>query len=204
MPAIFRKNEKKVYKISRALVLILVLALFAACSPSLESRIEKFEAAINSGNVSDVMLFYSDVVTVEVGGVSTPMDDVELRQLAEWDSIVHTHVHFTIKGVSRDTVTCIKTESNDWYRAFGIDTVYFDPWVFIFEDDLIRGMKSTLTQESTQRMAGAFREFYTWAYENRPRKLKELMPEGKPIYGPGSAKKWMELLKEWHEDNTGS
>lgn len=185
------------------LVLILLMGLFAACSPSLESRVKKFEDAINSGNVSDVMLFYSNVVTVEVGGVSTPMDAVELRQLAEWDSIVHTHVHFTITGMSKDTVTCIKSESNEWYGAFGIDTVYFDPWVFTFEDGLIRSMRSTLTPESQSQMTGAFEKFYAWAYQNRPRKLKELMPEGKPIYGPTSAQKWMELLKEWREDTGG-
>ena len=191
-------------KTTFALISILILlVLTVSCGDGPEAKIKAFEEAINSHDVDAVLAFYTEPVTIEMGRTSRPLTETELRPLAEWDSIVNTQVSFTVKETRGDTVFCSKTETNDWYKAFTIDTIYFDPWIAVFEEGKIRQITYIHTRESIRKMAEAYKGFYDWAYEERPIKLKELMPEGQPIRGVTSAKKWMEILAEWREETGG-
>ncbi|NIP41937.1 MAG: hypothetical protein GWO41_16630 [candidate division Zixibacteria bacterium] len=197
------KLRKRYRAVFAALSIIFLLTLVLSCGKGLEGKIKAYEDAINSHDVEAVLAFYAEPVTIEMGRVSSPLTETELRPLAEWDSIVNTEVSFTVKETRGDTVYCTKTETNDWYKAFTIDTLYFDPWIAVFEDGKIRQITYVHTPESIRRMAEAYKSFYDWAYEERPIKLKELMPEGQPIRGVTSAKKWMEILTEWREETGG-
>jgi len=187
---------------SRLFIFIFLLVLsfaIVSCGSGHKEFVSKFEAAVNSHNVEDVLSFYDRDVTVNMGRQSTNIDREDMRPLAEWDSIVNTRIRLDIIRENGDSIIGRKIEKSEWFRLYGLDSVIFDPWIVLVEDDVITTIFSQLTIESATRMSQASTSVQEWAMQERRKDLNELMPEGSFRYGTEAAIRWLKLLREWRK-----
>ncbi len=180
-------------------IFIILIVLLQACSSEKANVVKEFEDALNRHDIQEILTYYDRDVTIVMGGVSQNVDREQMQPLAEWDKVVDSYVRFDIREVSGDTVKCTKTETNEWYRLFGIDSVYFETWDFIIEEGKITKMMTRLTMRSQAQMGMAMGNFMKWLRQDNPELVEELIPKGQPQFGAESAQRWMDLLRQWRE-----
>ena len=179
--------------------ILIISCLIASCGSGREGFIKKFEAAVNSHSVDSVLAFYANDVTVNMGRVQTPVPREDMRPLAEWDSIVGSQIRLEISRVNGDSIIGRKIEKSEWFRLYGLDSVIFDPWIVLVEDNQITAINAQLTIESATRMSQAYNSVQEWAKTERRHELNELMPDGNFRYGTEMAIRWLKLLREWRK-----
>ena len=171
--------------------------VLSSCAPDLSERIRAYEATHNTHDVEKLMSFYRDDIEFEIVGVWVKKGKAAVRKLAEWDRATNLQMTISDIVVSGDTVTFKLVEKNDWWTLAGIGEVHYDPCFMVFRNGLITKLRATMTQEGLDKYAKQWPLIISWAQEHRKDELKELLPNGKFIYGAESAKKWLALLRAW-------
>lgn len=177
--------------------LAVVCAFLMSCAPDLAERVRDYQAACNAHDIEKLMSFYSDDIRFEIVGVWVKQGRQAVRELAEWDKATSLRMEISDVSISRDTVTFKLVERNDWWTLAGIGAVCYEPCVIAFGNGLIVEVRATMTQESLDAYARVWPSIVAWAKQHRLEELKELLPDGRFIYGREPALKWLALLREW-------
>jgi ketosteroid isomerase-like protein len=162
-----------------------------------EQRVRAYENAANDHDVDRVMSLYHQDIRFQAVGAFEKVGKGDLRKLAEYDSVVNTHLVFSDLAVSGDTVRCRVKERNDWLRLAGIEEVEYDEARIIFRDGLIAEITAKPSEEGAQAIGEVLGAIVRWASENRGEELAGSMPGGEFIYTAQSAGRWLSLLREW-------
>jgi len=170
-----------------------------SCSPNLMDLIKAYEKAYNEHDLEGVMSLYAEDVRFEAIGSFVKAGKEEVRKLTEYDFAVNVQMDISNIKVVGDTIIFRLTESNDWFRLAGIDELVYEPNKVVFKDGLIKEIRSEITKESAMDFGKVWKDLKGWAKEEKVEELSELMPDGVFIYNKNTAKKWLELLKEWSE-----
>jgi ketosteroid isomerase-like protein len=188
----------------KLILLFLILCgplLFLSCSTKQVDRINAIQRAFLFSDIdSAITLYYTDDVIFELGSVVLKGKQ-ELRDGAEWDSVVNSRFSFSDFRMSGDTIFCKCAEENDVSKLQGIEKAYFDPVTFIFEDKKIKYTKWEMTPESGRIDKIAFSTVVEWASLMQPQQLEVLMPDGKFVKNAVTANGWLALTKQWREEN---
>ncbi len=178
-------------------LLVLLMFIFLSCAPKLDERVKTYEQAYNSHDVEKIMSFYADDIKFEVVGFFVKEGKEEVRSLTEYDATVNIHMSISNIKINGDTATFTLIESNDWFRLAGVEELVYEPNRIVFRNGLITEIRAEITPESAKAASKAWQTMMQWASKEHSEALAELMPGGKFIYTAETAKKWLELLKEW-------
>ena len=181
----------------RVSLLWLVLLLLAGCSPTLERRVLEYERRVNAGRVDAVLELFTDDATIELEGTYALTGTAALRGLAEWDSVLHTHLTFHEIVTLGDTVMANVVETNDWLSAIGILELVHPSTMVIFRDGLITRIEATTDTAGSHALRRALDEILTWALVDHPAKVRKLVSGEGVLYNGENAVLWKELLREW-------
>ena len=156
------------------LYFLFLLLLTTSCSPKLDEKIKAYQEAHNSGDVEKEMSFFAEDIKYDVVDQWKVTGKESLKRRAEIDVVLNSHVIFTDIKSSKNKVTCKVEEQNDLLKISGIDTLYYEFREFIFEDGLIKEVKTQPTQEGADTLRNSQRAFRIWAAENRSEEVDEL------------------------------
>jgi len=176
------------------------LFLVTSCAPTLVDRVRALQEAYNSHNVEKELSFLTEDVRFEADdGYRWVMNGKQQwRKNLEWEATLNGHIMFTDLKVSVVTVTCKLRQQDDWFKAAGIDALYYEYVQFIFKNGLIKEVRAKYAQDT----AGALKEFDAsfgkWASEKRSQELAELAPEGE--LAKENVSKLLTLVREWREE----
>jgi hypothetical protein len=186
------------YKQISITLILLVLFISVSCSNSFTNTIKTYEIAHNSHDVDKVMSLYTNDITFEVAGVFKKSGKEQVRGLAEWDLATNSNMIISNIEISNDTATFKLKEGNDWFRSLGIEYMYYEPCIMVFENGLIKELKAEGTQESIIAFSEAWPPVFEWLRKEKNEELSKLItPKGEFIYNFENAKLWLSLLKEW-------
>ena len=180
------------------LYLSFLLLSTTSCAPNLKDRVKAFQEAYNSHDVEKELSLCEEDLRFEIVGESVTEGKEELRKLCEMGAILNDHLTLTDLKVSGDTVTCRLKEHNDWFKAGGIDAVYYESAQFTFKNGLIKEVRSKYTQDTARSLKEFHASFGKWGSEKRSQELAELAPEGKLT--KENVSRLLTLVREWREE----
>lgn len=180
------------------LYFLFLLLLTTSCKPKLDEKITAYQEAHNSGDVEKEMSFFAEDIKYDVVGQWKVTSKESLKKRAEIDVVLNSHLIFTDIKSSKNKVTCKVEEQNDSLKMCGIDTLHYEFREFIFEDGLIKEIKTQMTQEGADAIRNSQRAFNRWAAENRKEEFEELKRER--IVTKDIILKWLVLMRQWRED----
>jgi hypothetical protein len=173
--------------------------LLFTCSQKSTERIGVIQQAFNTEKIdSTIARCYSADIEYEIAEVKGQGKQM-LRGVAEWDSVINTHRLFSDFKASGDTIFCKCVEQNDLSTLQGLDKIYFDPVLFIFQDSRILQMKFRNTLESHKAKVKAAAPFLHWLYNQRNDRLPQLLTGGKFVLNAPTATTYLALGREWYE-----
>lgn len=185
--------------IDRSLIVFCLVYFFlltTSCAPSLKSRIKAMQKAVNHGDVDESVSFYTEDAKFLINGRPMIEGRPAIRKSNEQEAILNMHVTSTDCRESRNTVTCKVKWTNDWLRATGVDSAYYENVTYTFENDLIKEIDAKPAQKTEKLMQEFQNGFPTWASEKHPQEWATLRDEGITTDNVG---RWLALVREWRE-----
>ena len=107
------------------------------------------------------MSLYANDITFEVVGIWIKTGKEQVREIAEWDSATNIQMIISDIVISNDTATFRLNEGNDWFRSIGIEYMYYEPCIIVFENGLIKEIKAEVTEESRKSFNEVWPSVYT-------------------------------------------
>ena len=190
----------KIRRISPVLIAMAVFGLFYSCSfkPSPKKTVEDMLNVKNNGDVMGMLGYFSDEAVLEIPMMQIMLEGKDgIRNIAQYDSAVHsvmTPSNFTISG---DTVFCSITEHNDWIDAAEIPDAYYPKNIFVVRDGMITYANSQLADSSKENFEKVLDQFVFWGNEKYPQKMKTMAPMGEFVYSAENGTMVVEMLREW-------
>ena len=176
--------------------LLLIFTLFS-CTPDPAKQVRTYEKAHNDHDVNKVMSLYTDDIIFEITGSWRKSGRDQVHGLAEWDSVTGSNMIISDIVEGKDTVRFRLKEKNDWFRAIGIEYMYYDPCIMVFSGGLIKELKATVTEESSEAFRVRWPLVYQWLSMEKEPDMTRLIANGEFVYNAENANKWLLLLKEW-------
>jgi hypothetical protein len=173
------------------------------CGSGLEKQVRQYEQAHNNHDIETVMSLYTGDIRFEITGSWFRTGKEQVRGLAEWDSVTHSHMAISQIVVHEDTVHFKLREGNDWFRLAGIENMFYDPCIMVFSGGKIKEIRAEVARESILEFQQVWPSIFRWLSENRPDEMRDLIPEGEFVYNASSARQWLSLLQEWREQSAG-
>jgi len=180
------------------LYLLFMLLLTTSCNQKLDEQIQAYLEAHNSGDVEGELSFFAENPKYEVVDQWTREGMGNLRTLIETDAALNSQLTIKNVKVSKNKVTCSLEERNDWLRLAGIDPLNYEYREFIFENGLIKEIRSKATEEGAEALEAFRASFYQWAVKNRAEEFKVLRRQS--VITKNNVSKWLDLLRAWRED----
>lgn len=176
--------------------------IFSSCGTGPESTLNKYVEAHNKHDLKTSLSLYDEEIVFDLGGiVLTGMD--EIQHLEEWDTTLKSEIHFSIISTRSDTLFCIGWESNAWFTNLGISRIDFDQVIFVMHRGAIRYISAGMDSSSIQQVTEAFVPLIAWLSENYPNAVNQLLPEGQFEYNAANAAKWLKLIEEYKQSDSG-
>lgn len=192
-------NNQAMKKVISSVVIVFIL--FISCNDQTHTdRVKGYLAVHNNHDVEASMGYFDESARFILGSRPELLGKPAIKRLEEWDRAIESRLVVKSYDEQGDTVyagTII--EYNNWFKAFGIDSVVYQPGTrFVFRDNLIYILEpASLEEESAMRVAAHFKPFMEWATAERSEDLKKLMPNRIFDHDASKAGKWFELLGDW-------
>ena len=181
-----------------ALYFLFMLLLTTSCRTKPDESLKAYQEAHNSGDVEKKMSFFAEDIKYEVVGQWKVTGKENLKKRVEIDAFLNSNLIFTDIKSSKNKVTCKVEEKNDLLKVSGIDTLYYEFREFIFEDGLIKEVKTRVTQDGMDALRNAQTAFWQWADENRKEEAAELKRPG--VVNKDTFVKCLALMRQWREE----
>ncbi|MEJ2049705.1 MAG: hypothetical protein P8Y60_07670 [Calditrichota bacterium] len=186
--------------ITRILSFVLVTSavLYLACYPSKKDMVMKYFDAVNKHEPATELSLLSDNITYSELESFTLRGKDELRNLAEYNSTIHSKFVYSNLSEYEDTVTCQVTENNEWLAALGITSVTYDYAKFVVRHKYIQDIIMKMTDQSIDEISSKTEPLIDWASNNKPNVLNDIRPDGEFIYNKVTAEMWLKLVQEYN------
>lgn len=120
--------------------------------------------------------------------------------LLQWDSVLGTRLDMSGFTELGDTVFVERgSEQNRFFRGLGLERVEYQAGIkFVFAGDRIAGIYPTgFTEPTMENFMPRMQAFMAWASEYRKNDLEQLLADGRFVYTPEAALRWLDLLAAW-------
>jgi len=180
------------------LYLFFMLLLTTSCKQKLEEQVQAYLEAHNSGDVEKELSFFVENPKYEVVDQWTRVGMENLRTLIETDAALKNQLTIKDVKVSKNRVTCSLEERSDWLKLAGIDPLHYEYREFIFEEGLIKEIRSKATEKDAKALEAFRASFFEWAMKNRPEEMKVLRRQ--VVITKDNVGSWLDLLRAWREE----
>jgi hypothetical protein len=181
-----------------SVVLLFYVLLNLACAPAKKDIVIQYFDAYNKHQPGVVNLLLSDNITFTAIESFTLRGKEELKNLAEYDSTLHTELVYSNLTEAGDTVICQVSENNDWLAALGITSIRYDYAKFVVRHKDIWDIIVKMNDQSINEISTKLQPVIDWASNNKPDVLNDVMPDGEFIYDKIAAEMWLQLLQEYN------
>ncbi len=184
----------------RLTVLPLVLATaFAtpAAADCLKCAVKGYVEALNGHDTEQALSFLAQELRFVAPDMDTTLDKPAVRKMLEWDAATDSTLSYEDLQWDGNVVTGEFIERNDFYELLGITERHYR-LTFRFEDQRIREIRLNPTG-SSPKTSEALEPFLAWAAPRHPAVLDEIYPDGHFVFDGQTAKKWLTLLRKWHD-----
>ena len=178
--------------------LVSTALLFLNCYPSKKDMVMKYFDAVNKHEPGAELSLLSDNITYSVVESFTLRGKDELRNLAEYNSIIHSKFVYSNLTEYEDTVICQVTENNDWLAALGITSVAYEYAKFVVRHKYIWDIIIKMNDKSIDEISSKTEPLIDWASNNKPDVLNDIRPDGEFIYNKVTAEMWLQLVREYN------
>jgi len=181
-----------------SIVLVSYVLIGLACAPAKKDIVIQYFDVYNKHQPGIVNLLLSENITYTAVESFTLRGKEELKNLAEYDSTIHSELVYSNLTEAGDTVTCQMTEKNDWLAALGINTVQYDYAKFVVRHKDIWDIIIKMNDQSINEISTKLQPVIDWASNNKPDVLNDVMPGGEFIYDKIAAEMWLQVLQEYN------
>lgn len=162
-------------------------------------RLDHFREVFNSNDLAAVLELYHPQVRYEQVDDWVRHGKESVAEIEAWNVVVNCQIKFFAPRAYGEVATMQAQETSEWLRLAGITAVHYDSLRYTFQDGLIVDVRAELAQETWQAVGMAMSRILPWARANRTAQLERLMPGGEFLYSAESAAGWLELLRDWRE-----
>jgi len=170
-----------------------------SCSSDLVDRVRDYQASHNSHDIDATLAFLADDFKFEMMGSWVAEGREQMREFEEWDASIGSELVYDNFQTYGDTVVCTVVERNEWFALVGVDAIYYDCVIIVFDNGLISEIAAEQSEESMIAAQTAFEAFIDWAVDERPGELAQLMRGPTFKFSRETAPKWLGLLREWRQ-----
>lgn len=120
-----------------------------------------------------------------------------MHELAEWDSTLNSHLNFEIMKRNEDTLLCRVKESNDWFKAVGMEMIIHDSVWVVVQNGKIKSIKAVSNPQQGKAIAEVIQTLFKWSSETGDTILLTLFRGDEFVYSKETAQSWMHLFRRW-------
>lgn len=196
--------KKIVIKIVRALATVITFALvFTSCSANPAKVVKEYESAFNSHDVNELVSLFTDNAVIELSSLNRLNGKNQIRDYAEYDSVLSAKITISDIAENDGRAFFVMILKNDLLKTLGINEAKYS-LIFKVDDGKIENISGSATNETEIKLKSFQNTFMLWAAREKPDVLNEIMPNGNLIYNAKNAKRYLNLVIEWKQDNNPS
>lgn len=165
-----------------------------------QELIQRYISLHKAGKVDSLLLMHTEDTQFIFPGENPITGKRALRQLLEWDSVLHAELEMEGIFQKGDTIFVDTiVERSRFFKAMGISEIYYQSGTkIVLKNGLIsQTYPAKFHQKSIEKISEQFSKVKQWLERNQPDLLNHLMPEGKIIQNAQTAKIWLEVLEKW-------
>ncbi len=185
----------------KTLLLAALVCASCAAAPDYLGIVRDFEKSKNRGDMEASLRYFTDDTALHFGPLGSIRGLEQIRNIHGYDLALNTQLRFEGCDVAAREVRCRVTESNDWLRTAGVESIDYDEAHFVFtERGDIASITSTLSPDSIEEMGAAMARFDAWARTNQQERYARLFgSDGAFVYSFENGERVLSLLREWRE-----
>ncbi len=183
-------------------LLILALLVMFGCSksPSPEQVVRNYIEAQKNHQIDLSLQYFDEETAFMLPGEITTLTGMEnIRQMAQYDSVMNTRLHIESLRVDGNTVTCRVTETNRWLDIAGLPPLQYDSTLFYVFGGKIRKIVAFPADSSLRALSDATDHFIRWLAQTHPREATALLSGDGFSYNTANAETLLKFLSEWRD-----
>jgi limonene-1,2-epoxide hydrolase len=178
------------------------LLFIPGCSttPSPEQVVRNYVEAQKNHQI-DLSLEYFDEETAFMlpGGITSLTGMENIRQMAQYDSVMNTQLHIESLRVDGNLVTCRIFETNRWLDLAGLPPLRYDSTLFYVVGGKIRKIVAFPADSSVRALSQSTDTFIRWLAQTHPKEATELLSGGGFSFNAANADILLKFLAEWRD-----
>jgi tetratricopeptide (TPR) repeat protein len=178
---------------------LLMSGVSLASGADLKGRFEAYRRAMNSHELQAVLACLAADYEFKVANSNYKVAKKDIVGHLEWDFATNARSSYSDIQIKGNTISTVITEQNDFYEAIGLSERKFG-FTFVYDDKgLIKEAILEKSLSSSEAFDAAFKPALEWARKERPGELAEIYPNNNFVYNTQMAKRWLQLLSDWHK-----
>jgi tetratricopeptide (TPR) repeat protein len=178
---------------------LLMSGVSPALGADLKGRFEAYRQAMNSHDLQTVLACLAADYEFKVANSNYKVAKKDIVGHLEWDFAMNARSAYGDIQIKGNTISTVITEQNDFYKAIGVSERKFG-FTFVYDDKgLIKEAILEKSLSSSEAFDAAFKPALEWARKERPGELAEIYPNDNFVYNTQMAKRWSQLLSDWHK-----
>ncbi len=165
----------------------------------LNDLVNEFVESKNHHDVNDIMRFYADNITSHLAGIWLTQGREAIQSITEWEVVMKPTYKISHIALFGDSVRCRLTESNEWLRIMGVESIIYEPFMLTFKDNRIAAINAQFSIDSFKIYQNAWTIITDWLRENNPEKLAAFFIGDKFKYCGTTAHQWLDLVSEYQK-----
>ncbi len=187
----------------RLITTAIIVLLAASCTSDIDRLqvIEEFERLKNAHDREATLTLFAADAELDFGPMGTMQGHEAIDRIHGYDAALSTMLKFDSCTTQDSDVVCQVTETNDWLKIAGIDSIVYEQVRFTVEDTgKIRRVSAIPSEASIAAMGTALTAFGGWAQQHAPERFGALFDaQGNFDYNFENGQKVLQLLHEWQD-----
>ncbi len=179
----------------------IIVVLAASCTSDIDrlQLVEDFERLKNAHDRENTLALFAADAELDFGPMGTMQGHEAIDRIHGYDAALSTTLEFDGCSIEDSDVVCRVTESNDWLKIAGIDSIGYDEVRFTINDaGKIARVSAIPSGESIAAIGTALTAFGGWAQQHEPERFGALLDaQGNFDYSFENGQKVLQLLREW-------
>jgi len=185
-------------RISLFAIAVISVALAAGCSMSGPQHVlDSYVSSHNEHEAEDAWEHFDIDARVFMDGVGILNGKREILPWSEWNATLNSLYTVNDAKVKGDTVRFVLKETNDWFKAVGIDTVTFDPCWMNMKNGKIVTFSAKMAADSYTALNDYDQKVIAWARDNEPDELGQVFDGDDFSFSKEHATTWLSIVHDY-------
>jgi hypothetical protein len=178
---------------------LLMAGVSLGSGADLKERFEAYRRAMNGHDLQTVLSCLAADYEFKVANSNYKVAKKDITGQLEWDFAMNARSAYSDIQIKENTISTVLAEENDFYKAIGVSERKYQ-FTFVFNDQgLIMEAILERSLSSFETFDAALKPALEWARKERAGELAEIYPNNNFVYNTQMAKRWLQLLRDWHK-----